>query len=281
MFSFAGWSLVGNFGFSARDQGLNIILNLFFDVTMNAAKGIATSVSSVIQGFIANFQMAVNPQITKLYASGREMEMVNLVMYSAKYSFYLVLFVAVPFFFQCEYVLNLWIGNVSVEMLTFMRLTLIMMLIDSMVSPVVAALCATGNIKKFQILISIVMLLNLPMAYVWLKLQANPYIVSYTAIFTSAIGLFVRLKLLSEQTCFSLKEFMLKVIFRILPVAVIVSFFAYALYNTPTSLVVVVVYCLCTLFFSTIVVFLLGLGKPEREVVLNQIKLKIKGDSAN
>lgn len=277
MFSFAGWSLIGNLGFSMRDQGLNIMLNMFFDVTMNAAKGMANSVSSVIRGFIGNFQMAVNPQITKLYASGNEREMLKLMMYSAKYSFFLVLIVALPFFFQCEYVLNLWIGNISHEMLVFMRLTLVLMLIDSTVSPIVTSLQATGNIRKFQIVISIIMIANLPMAYIWLKLQLNPYVVSYVAMITSTVGLYARLKILSEQTNLSLSEFFAKVIVRVLLVVAILSPIAYTLYNYfPQTFIALVEYCACILLISISVIYLVGLTRNEQSFVVSQLKSKLK-----
>jgi O-antigen/teichoic acid export membrane protein len=276
MFSFAGWSLIGNLGFSLRDQGLNVMLNMFFNVTMNAAKGMATAVSSVIQGLIGNFQMAVNPQITKLYASGNEQEMLKLMMYSAKYSFFLVLIVALPFFFECEYVLNLWIGNVSTEMLIFMRLALIIMLIDSMASPVVTSLQATGKIRKFQIVISLIMLANLPLAYIWLKIQLNPYVISYVAIITSSIGLYARLKILSEQTNFSLRIFFNKVIIRVSTVIAVLSPIAYYLYDCfPQSFMALVEYCVCLLVISLITIYFVGLTKNERNFVLTQIKSKL------
>jgi O-antigen/teichoic acid export membrane protein len=277
MFSFAGWSLIGNMGFSLRDQGLNVMLNMFFNVAMNAAKGMATSVLSVIQGFTGTFQMAVNPQITKLYASGNESGMIKLVLYSTKYSFFLLLFIAVPFFFQCGYVLNLWIGNVSDEMVMFMRLALIMALIDSMASPAVTAMQATGNIKKFQIVISLVMLSSLPLAYIWLKLNHDPYIVSYAAIITSLAGLYARLLLLSQSTQFSLKEFARKVACRVIAVSALIVPIAYYLYkNIPSTIIGLIMYCICVLIISIAVVYIVGLTKEERSTIVNQIRTKFK-----
>lgn len=88
MFAFTSWSIIGNFGFTFRDQGSNIILNLFYGTTLNAARGIAQQVNGIISNFAGNFIMALNPQITKQYASGKTEQSVKLVYTGSRFSFF-------------------------------------------------------------------------------------------------------------------------------------------------------------------------------------------------
>ena len=176
MFSFAGWS--------------------FFNVAVNAAKGIAGQIGAVINGFAANFQMALNPQITKRYASGDTEGMMNLVFQGCKYSVLLMTIIVVPLIISAEAVLTLWLGDVAPYTVGFMQLTLCLVLVESIVSPITTALQATGHIRNFQLIISIIMVMNLPLAWLWLKLDVNPYLVMIVSIVMSIIGIISRLMLL-------------------------------------------------------------------------------------
>lgn len=272
MFSFAGWSFIGNLGFSVRDQGLNIVVNIFFNVAVNAAKGIATQVGTVISGFAQNFQMALSPQITKRFAAGDTSSMMNLVFAGCKYSALLMMFIVLPLFFAAEPVLKLWLGDVAPYTVGFMQLVLIMSLIDSMVSPVTTALQATGHIKWFQIIISIIMLANIPLAWIWLKLEANPYIVLYVSIFTSAVALIARLILLHNQVTFSYREFLLKVICRIIPVFILSGASAWWLYSLVShSLTGLFAYASISVTIIVAIIFILGLETSERRVLITTV----------
>lgn len=214
MLSFAGWSFIGNFGFTAKDYGVNIILNVFCGPMVNAARGIAYQVMNAVHGFVGNFQTAMNPQITKRYAIRDVESMVSLVKSGSRYSFYLLAIIIVPLFIRAEYVLHLWLDEVPDMTLQFLRLTLIMSLMNSMHGPLVTAMQATGKIKVFQITIASIMLMDLPMAYILLKLGFTPYSVMYVAIVTAFVGLIVRAVLLDRLIKIDLKDFILNVILR-------------------------------------------------------------------
>ena len=92
MTGFAGWSLFGNMAGVLFGQGLNMLLNVFFGPVVNAARAVAVQVQGAIQQFVANFQTALNPQITKTYAAGELNEMHRLMFRSARFSFYLLFF---------------------------------------------------------------------------------------------------------------------------------------------------------------------------------------------
>lgn len=277
MFSFAGWSFIGNLGFSVRDQGLNIVVNLFFNVAVNAAKGIASQVGAVISGFAQNFQMALGPQITKRYAAGETSSMMSLVFAGCKYSALLMMFTVIPLYFVAEFVLKLWLGDVAPYTVGFMQLVLIMSLIDSMVSPITAALQATGRIKWFQIIISIIMIANIPLAWVWLKFESNPYIVLYISILTSVFALAARLILLHREVEFSYRDFLLNVICRIVPVLLLSSAGVWWLHSLfDNSILGLFFYILNSEILTGIIVFILGLGRSERRVLLTTVINRIK-----
>ena len=124
MFSFAGWNFIGVTSGVLRDQGGNILVNLFFTTAMNAARGVAVQLNGAVQGFVTNFMTAVNPQITKSYASGDKAYMLSLVKKSSKMSFFLLFIIALPMLFNTEYLLEIWLKDVPAQSASFVRLFL-------------------------------------------------------------------------------------------------------------------------------------------------------------
>lgn len=212
MLSFAGWSFVGNFGFASKDYGVNIILNMFCGPAVNAARGIAYQVMNAVNGFVVNFQTAMNPQITKRYAAGEINSMISLVKNGSRYSFYLLSVIMIPLMIRAEYVLDLWLDEVPDLTLQFMRLTLVMSVVNSMHGTLVTAMQATGKIKLFQITIAFIMFLDLPISYVLLRSDLPPYSVMYVAIATAFIGLIARAILLNSLIKIGLQDYFLNVI---------------------------------------------------------------------
>lgn len=277
MFSFASWSFIGNLGFSIKDQGINILINLFFGSVVNAARGIAYQVSSVASGFMGNFQMAINPQITKRYALGEVDSMLRLVFASSKYSFFLLMIIVIPLYIRAPYVLELWLGNVPAYTVDFLRLVLIMLLVDSMAGPLVTAVQATGRVRKFQMVIAMIMLGNFPISYLFLKMGAEVYCVMYVAIATSVIGLIARLFLLNALIPFDLWGFIRGVIFRncivcclSMSLPLLVSLW---LSDDFWGLVGL---CVQSTVYSVIIIYVFGLKYSERSFILARIKGWIK-----
>lgn len=275
MFSFAGWSFFGNMGFSVRDQGVNILLNMFFNVAVNAAKGISTQVCGVINGFASNFTMAINPQITKKYASGDIEGMVQLLYNGCRLSFILMSIVVVPLVVCTPTILALWLDEITPLIIGFMQLGLIMSLIDCVVSPITTSLQATGKIKKFQIVISIIMIANIPLSWLWLKLGGNPYCVMFVGIIMAIIALVARLILLHEVVNFSYSLFLRRVYLRSIPCLVVATGFAYMYYQIVThDIIGLIIYGLCSLLTFLILIYLIGLTKVERSYISDIVKRK-------
>lgn len=276
MLSFAGWSFVGNFGVSAKDYGVNIVVNLFSGPAVNAARGIAYQVTMAINGFVSNFQTAMRPQITKRYAAGEIDSMMTLVKNGSRYSFYLLSFIAVPLLIRADYVLHLWLSNVPEFTLAFLQLALLMGVINSMYGPFMTAIQATGNIKIFQICIALIMCLDLPIAYYILSKGAAPYSVMYVAIATSILALFARLYLLYREVKFNLMEFVITVVFKnaCLFIAFLVLPF-YASRYIPQNFIGLCVIIIISTLWTGCFIYFGGLSKTERLKIINNIKSKL------
>jgi O-antigen/teichoic acid export membrane protein len=208
VFSYSGWSLMGSFSSMATDQGVNMVLNSFFGVVVNAARGIAFQVSGAVTSLSGNFQQALNPQIVKTYAEEERESMHGLIMNGTRFCFYLLLVLSVPVLFNMHALLALWLGEVPAYTEIFCKLILINSLIYALSNTLHTGAMATGNIKKYQIVIATINLLNIPLCIIGLYLWYNPYLTAYIMITLSVIGFIVRLILTSRMTGMSVASFL-------------------------------------------------------------------------
>lgn len=220
MFGFAGWTFIGTIAAILRDYGGNIIINLFAGPAVNAARGIAGQVNGAVAGFTDNFQTALKPQITKNYATGNFDYMFSLIFQGARLSFYILFILALPILCSTHYVLQLWLGEVPAHTVLFVQLILILTLNESLSGPLITAMLATGNIKKFQIVVGSLNLLNLPVSYLVLRLGAPPEAVVMVAIGISVCCTFARVWLLRGLIRLSARAFLGKVYFNVILVGV-------------------------------------------------------------
>lgn len=273
MFSFAGWSFLGNMGFSVRDQGINILLNVFFNVAVNAAKGIANQVGGVINGFASNFTMAVNPQITKRYATGEVESMMNLVYNGCKLSLILMSIVVIPLIVSAPVVLRLWLGEVAPYTVGFLQLVLLLSLIECVVSPITTSIQATGMIKKFQIVISMIIIANIPISWVCLKVGGNPYTVMIVSIGLSIIALMARLMILHELVRFSYRKFVKEVYARTIPCIIVagIASFCY-FYLVAPNLSGLIIFGISSILTNVVLIYLMALSNSERLFINRKIK---------
>ena len=227
MFSFAGWDFIGTASGVLRDQGGNILVNMFFGTAMNAARGIAFQLSGAVQGFVTNFMTAVNPQITKSYAAGEYPYMFSLVRKASRMSYYLLLIFALPLLFNTEFVLDIWLKEVPEDSVVFVQLFLIFSLSESLARPLVTALLATGNIRNYQIIVGGLQLVNLPVSYLLLRLGYPAEVTVAVSIVISQICISVRLFIMKRQMDFPMTDFIMRVYLNVIAVtasAVILPF---------------------------------------------------------
>lgn len=273
MFSFAGWNFIGAASSILRDQGGNIILNMFFGPAVNAARGIANQVNNAINGFVTNFMTALNPQITKSYAKGDRKYMMSLIYQGSRLSFYMLLLLSLPILANTHYILVIWLKLVPGHAVTFVQLILIFTMSECISNPLITAMLATGKIRDYQIVVGGLQIMNLPIAYVCLRMGCIPESVILVAIILSQCCLAARLFMLRGMIGLSSKLFMRKVYLNILLVtitaAILPIIVSLQMEEGLLTLVISLIVCLCS---SALSIFYVGCSKNERIYAINKLK---------
>jgi len=176
MTAFAGWSFFGSSAYVFNTQGAGQVVNLFFGVAVNAARGIALQIENIVKQFVSNFLTAVNPQITKAWAAGEREHCYELVRKGVKYSWLVILFFFVPLFGEAEWLLDLWLGPDKVPPFApvFVRLTLVGLLVDLAGNPLLTLIQATGRVRNYYLITGLTSYLGLPLVWLSFKLGAGP-----------------------------------------------------------------------------------------------------------
>lgn len=276
MFSFAGWSFLGNMGFSGRDYGQTIVLNMFFNVAVNAAKGVASSIGGVVNSFSHNFTMSVNPQITKRYAAEEYESMITLVHHGCRFASLLLMIIAVPVIVAAPQILRLWLGEIAPYTISFLRWTLVMATIDSYVSPITCALQATGRIRNFQIIVCLIMLLTLPVSIALLEFWSNPILVMYVCCASSVVALMARILLLHREISFSLRKFVRQVFGPTVLVFALSMSAQWPVYSLfPNNIWGLIGFGFTSITISLTLTYIIGLRQNERAIAIKTIRSKL------
>lgn len=261
IFGFAGWNFIGSTAAVFRLQGASLLLNAFGGPIVNAANGIANTVSGVVSAFVNNFTQAFNPQITKRYANKEYDNLMQLIIYGSKYSYYLTFIVAFPFLLNTQFVLKLWLGEIPHYTVEFTRWILVYLLVESISKPIITAKNATGQIRNYQIVVGGILLLMLPLSYIGLKCGLSVVFVSVINVVTAMLGFLARMLMLRgsfptwSSKCFIgdvvCPVFVVSIISCILPILVTMllpnTFLGFIL----TSLVAVISTVVCIYLFGT------------------------------
>ena len=221
MFGFAGWSFWGNLAAILYTQGLNMMLNIFFGPIVNAARGIAVQVQSAVQQFVGGFQTALNPQITKNYASTNLPQMHSLMFRSARFSFLLLFFLSLPVLMETNFILTLWLKTVPDDAVIFTQIMICISLIYTTANPCIIANQATGKVKIYQMVVGGILLLILPISYVVLKLGAPAYSVFIVHFCIESLAQFSRMYMLRKLIHLPLWQYMKNIYIPIVSTVVI------------------------------------------------------------
>lgn len=272
MTNFAGWSIIGNIAWVGYTQGLNILLNLFFGPSINAARALAVQVQGAVRTFVTNFQTAVNPQITKSYAVGQIGRELKLVFSSSRLSYYLMFCIALPIIIEADYILNLWLVEVPEYSVVFLRLILIITLIDTIERPMNTAMLATGNIKRYQIISCSVVLMIIPVSYIALVAGYPPETVFICQFIFMLLSAFIEIIMVSKRLGFSMELYIKRVIAKIIIVTIFSSMIPLLLYfsmraNFYSFIIITLVSILSVGAFSLLV----GMEKYEKDYLNNYL----------
>lgn len=289
MSGFAGWNILGSLAWVMKDQGINIVLNLFFGTAVNAARGVASQVSTSVSGFVSNFQVALNPQITKCYVADNRKEMETLVFRGLRFSFVLLYFIALPLLLNVDFVLGIWLKEVP----DYASLFVILIIADSLVctlsgGPLMTSLAATGRIRNYQVTVSCIILLTVPAAYFLLDSGLPPQSVYYVTIFFSLVSGFVRFLFARHQIGFSLRGYMSGVAGRVavllllsLPVPLLLRHVVF----TADSWVSFLVISAASVIFTAVPAWTVTLDHAERDafrkMIAGRFRKKNTGEKEN
>lgn len=272
MSSFAGWNFIGCTAGFLKDQGVNVLLNLFIGPVVNAARGIAGMVNNMLASFSANFMAALNPQITKSYAIGDYDYMFSLVERGSRFSYYILLIFALPVLFETEFVLTLWLNVYPEHTVNFVRLILIVTMCDILSNTLINLQLATGKLRNYQLAVGGMLLMNFPFSYLCLKFGCSPESTLIVAFIISLCCLLLRLFFLHTMAGLSIKRYLCKVCINVLLVTFISMIIPFLIYMHMTDGVVrFFLICAITLFCSSLTIYFVGCTNEERGFIKNKL----------
>ena len=275
MFSFAGWNFFGSGAFMLNTQGVNILINIFFGVTTNAARGVATQVETAMRQFINSFMTAINPQIIKSYANGEYDYMYSLICRSAKFSSFLLIFFAVPIVLETPTIFSIWLKEVPEYAVIFLRLSVLVSFVDcSLANSLMTAIFATGDIKRYQITVSCFGIMVFPLSWLFYYLGFDAWVTYLIYFLIYCIILYVRLRLVKNQIFMPTKQYVREVLFRVIPVLILSSVVPlFITCNMPQGILRLVVVTLVSILVSSVFMYMIGLTGGERQFVFGRIEM--------
>lgn len=268
LISFSGWSLFGSLANVGYQQGINILINLFYGVALNAATGIANQINGAVSQFVSGFQQALNPQLVQSEAAHNRMRQLDLIYKSSKFSFYIIFIIVFPLVVNLKYVLTLWLGQYPLHTETLSILILIGLLISCLSGPLWVSIYATGNIKYYQFAVSVVALSILPIAYVMGKMGESPEAIYAVRASNFLFVLLVQLFFLKKYISLDIIGFLRYVI---LPVCIIMLltvgcyYILHQIISPADSFIALVYQTIIYVIITGLLVWLFGLTKIEKQ----------------
>lgn len=275
IFSFSGWNLIGALATLLRNPGINVIMNLFFGPVVNAARGIAFQINGVISSFAQNFMTAVDPQIIKNYAKGENAAFQALLYSAAKMSFFLLLVLILPFAWNVDYVLGLWLGEPPKYTSLFAILVLTEALTDTLTNSLSTGVQATGKIRAYQLIVGGMSLSIFPLAYLALELWPAPVIPFLISIgMTAAMG--IGRMIMIKRLCpfLSLGTYVREVLAPAVMIAALAAAWDGFLFAGAEGFFGLVINCIGSTAFLLPIIWVLGLNAKERSVIRMLIQTK-------
>ncbi|WP_297906230.1 lipopolysaccharide biosynthesis protein [uncultured Parabacteroides sp.] len=277
LISYSGWHFLGSLSVVIREQGVNILLNIFFTPAVNAARAIAYQVSNAVNGLTRNFLIAVKPQIYKLYGTNELQQMHLLIARSSKMGFILVAICAFPVILNTDVLLYLWLGQLPDNTVLFTQLVLVNSIIQSIDVPSIAAALATDRIKVFEIVTGGLMIFNLPISYLFLRYGYNPEITIYVSIVLSYITIIIRAYLLENLIYYKALDYLRGVVLPLtfVGITVVIPAWFIGVYINSWFLHLIIT---TTIFILTLIVisYLVLLNPYERKIVIDYSRKMIR-----
>ena len=277
MLSFSGWSFLGSFAQIVRNQGLNILLNLFFGPAINAARGISYQVKTAISCFMANIPTAARPQLVEAYAKGAYERSKNILFSVSKACFFLIYIVALPVAYEMDYLLHLWLGEmVPGYTVVFSQIILIIAIVEAYNWPISMIIYASGKISKYNIVTSLIGIIVLPLCYIALVWKADPLVIYIISLLISISVQIASIVCMQSVVNIRIADYCRSVLVPSMYVCLLSIFVPFAIVSLmPDGFARLVVNCVVSMPITGILCYFIGLNDQERSLV-NQFAKKIK-----
>lgn len=277
MFGFTSWNMLGTLAWLFKDQGSNMLMNIFGNPMINAARGISCQVSGATKNLVSGFGTAVSPQLTKNYAADNQEGLHKLLMTSSKISYILLFIITLPILLELPYILDLWLVDVPEHAVLFTRIIMIEALCDPLGNPMITSLMATGNIRNYQIVVGGFMLLNLPISYVFLRMGLPIFVPLAVSLCISVFSLILRLYFCKMQIALSAMAYWNKVVCPIIFLTILSALCPIVVLNEMDEGFFRLIVTILTCFVSvTVCAYAIGLSNSERSIVNNLVKEQIQ-----
>lgn len=273
IFNFAGWETIGSSAGILRGSGTSVLLNLFGGPIANTINGIAFTINNLATLFVNDFTTSYRPQIIKRYASGDYQGLVRFLHQCSKFSYCLILVMAVPVMINVEPLMILWLKNIPDGTAIFARLVIIFSLIECICRPLITAKLATGKIRNYQIIVGGILLLTIPISYLFLRVGL-PIWFAYIAIIITSLGAFAARMLMLRGSIpgWSSRIFMATTVLRCLAatvVAVVIPLILHVI--MPDNIWSLFVQCFAGFVWSCLCVYFVACNREEQEVMRGMI----------
>lgn len=276
LINFSGWSLFGNVAYIGYTQGLNMLLNMFFGPVVNAARAISFQIEQTVRTFVSNFQTAINPQIIKNYAANNYSQMQTLIFCSCKFSVFLLMLFALPIILETDTILYLWLKKVPDHTVAFCRIMLLIISLECMTNAIGTGVIATGDIKKYHVIVGTILMTIVPISYICLKTGAPAESVFVSYLFIELVAVVSRVYIARQKIHLSIRLFVTKVVLRLVFVITAAAFIPTILhYFIPEGVLRFLIVGIITVFTNAISIYYLGLSMGERQMIKTIIRHKL------
>lgn len=278
MLGFTGWNLFGGLAMMGRNQGVAVIFNIFLGTIANAAYGVANQINGALSHFSSTFQRAINPQLMKSEGMGNRARLQRISIISSKFSALALCLISIPLIILMDDVLKIWLkDNIPASTLELSRCILVLSIVYQFSTGLMSAIQATGRIKYYQITMGLLILSNIPIAYILLKLDYPIYYVTIGFIVIEIISLIIRILMAKRLTGLMPRLYLTQVVypvFLIIVVSVIACLIPYFIIDNMYVRLLIV--CLTYGITYLVMMWIVALDEEHRKLILSKFKTIIK-----
>lgn len=282
MMKFSGWSVIANVFQVANNQGLSLLLNIFFNTIVNAARGLAGTITYAISTFVNGFIIASEPQLIKYYGAGDKKHFEQLIFNITQYTLFLISILAVPVFMEMDYVLELWLGEVPEYTSGFIKITMISSIVVNSYTMIDRGIMASGHIKQLALIANTIPIIVLPLVYLVLKLGFNPLVAYIVNVIPQFLGLFATLWIIKKYLGFPSMAFLRKVVLKtylLIGLSCAIPYFVHC--NMSSGLIRFLIVCSLSIISTITIMYIFALNKETRRMVRQKIISRFKKKQKN